>query len=69
MTQPAFTQKTDYCNGKISHATASGAYDALRRQTNHPGFRRVKNHHLQVYRCSTCTQWHVGNSTHTVNKR
>ena len=63
MNPATYTPKSDFCGGKICHATAAGAYDALRRQLNHPGFRRNKTLRLQVYRCTTCTQWHVGNGT------
>ena len=49
------------CAGKITHATAAGAHDALKRQVNRRKFARYEGSELVVYRCQRCTGWHVGN--------
>ena len=50
------------CVGKVTHATASGAYEARKRQVNRNRFIRRKGLSLVVYRCPHCTGWHIGNT-------
>lgn len=68
MSAPLAVGEERHCVGKIAHATAAGAYVALRRQARRARFAPSKDGRLGVYRCPHCTLWHIGNSVNVEHR-
>lgn len=50
------------CNSKLDFPSYRAARQALKHQIQHADWNGKDRASLDVYRCSTCHQWHIGNN-------